>query len=834
MIEAFIQIIENGRNNLDFRMPNDIREKSNQLREEILNRTSIKNKENPIHFSVIIPTYNRSDVLIKCIEALNNQTYPSDKFEVIVVDDGSTDDSEIKVKNFVSNYHLKYIKQSNSGPGAARNKGILEAKGEYVLILNDDAICNPDLLSEHSKVHNSLPNEKISVLGDFPYIEEAQKKPFVYFLENSSLVFAYPIMEAGRRYNYRFFWTCNLSIRKKVIIEAGMFDEEFREPMVEDTELGYRLQKMGYSVFYHPNALAVHYHSMDINGFAKRQKMSGRNVVLLFKKHPELLETEKQLFGFDNLGYENQLQFKALIAQNKSAIEKITQFLLELDKVSSNDLDKVRLPDGKSLTKQEMVKFMEKLAFTVHQYWFHIGLLEGIEKYGVPGEQEKQINSKADIKINQRKRILFTMYGWNESGGGTIIPKSIAIRLARKGYEVAVFYAGLLHPENKNPYFFEKINDSGVVLYGVYNRPAIFTNGANPESEIRDEKIVELFTRVLDEFQPDIVHYHNFIGLSFAIADLTKSKGIPTVFTPHNYHLMDPNLYMIEQDLQIWKTVSLIENSALINTYSHKRELYIQRMIEARKLLNERIDITLAISHRVKELLIDFGANPSRIAVVNQVPESVEHLTNLKTHFNPSLPLRAGFIGTVIPHKGVHIIASAAQIIPSQKMNFYIYGFGNQKYIEVIKNFDKMNRLNWMGEYRPQDLPNISGNLDFVIIPSVWEEGAGMVLPESLAMGLPVVAADIGGIPDYIKKGVNGALYKYNSAFELANILNEIADKPEKLIEWQKSCNLPYSFDEFVDWLIQIYSELLSDKIINCEDLSLYFDKQIQIESFAG
>lgn len=830
MMEAFIEIIESGSTEINFNFPEDIRKRNEKIEEEVLKDLSLREREKPIQFSIIIPTYNRSDVLLKCLKSLDEMDYDPQDYEVIVVDDGSTDDTEDVVKAFKSKYILKYFKKENGGPGPARNLGIKNASFEYLLILNDDAICYPDLLIEHNKVHKQYPNQKISVLGAFPYIEKAQKKIFVYFLEHSTLVFAYPIMKAGQLYNYRFFWTCNISIRKQAIVDAGMFDEDFKEPMAEDTELGYRLEKMGYYVLYHPDALTIHEHSMDINGFAKRQRMCGRNVVLLFNKHPELLKIEQKLFGFDNLGTRYQEHFKNIVSSLEEMTQRVTEFFKSIEDIEPDEIHKVVMPEGRVLNKREMIEFLERVAFAAHKYWFHYGLLEGIEKYGVPEEKTPENIKFQETSAGKKRKILFTMYGWNETGGGTIIPRSIAIRLARKGYDVGVFYAGLNHPTNKDPYYTEKSYDNGVTLYGVFNRPVLFTNGSNPENEIRDERILNIYSKVLDDFKPDIVHYHNFIGLSFAIADITKSMGIPTVFTPHNYHLLDPNLYMIENDLRIWKTVSLLENSDLIKTYPEKQNLYIQRMIEARNLINKKIDYTLAISRRVKELFVDFGADSSRIAVVNQIPESCEMINTARTFDDIGIPVRAGFIGTVIPHKGVHIIAGAAQMIPTNKMQFYIYGFGNPKYMEIIKNYDKLNRLNWMGEYRPQDLQSISQNLDFVIIPSIWEEGAGMVLPESFAMGLPVIAANIGGIPDYVKNDFNGALYKYDSAIELARILNDIADNPQKLVNWRKNCKLTYSFDEFVDWLANIYEKLISYGSLDCDEISLYFDSKIRNE----
>ncbi|KJR41168.1 glycosyl transferase family 2 protein, partial [Candidatus Magnetoovum chiemensis] len=102
-------------------------------------------------FSVIIPTYNRSGTLSRCLEALSAQDFPFDKFEVIVCDDGSSDDTAAAVTRFKASLTLKYIRQDNKGPAAARNLGILNSIGKYLLFLNDDAIAADNLLTNHSR-----------------------------------------------------------------------------------------------------------------------------------------------------------------------------------------------------------------------------------------------------------------------------------------------------------------------------------------------------------------------------------------------------------------------------------------------------------------------------------------------------------------------------------------------------------------------------------------------------------------------------------------------------------------------------------------------------------
>ncbi|MDI6642063.1 MAG: glycosyltransferase family A protein, partial [Elusimicrobiota bacterium] len=122
--------------------------------------------QNGKFFTIIIPTYNRKNVLRKCLNALSNQVCKSD-FEVIIIDDGSTDGTEDFVKQLISitPYYVRYFRQKNKGPAAARNVGIKNATGEIILFMGDDIIADSNLLYEHLSWHIKFSDNNIGVLG---------------------------------------------------------------------------------------------------------------------------------------------------------------------------------------------------------------------------------------------------------------------------------------------------------------------------------------------------------------------------------------------------------------------------------------------------------------------------------------------------------------------------------------------------------------------------------------------------------------------------------------------------------------------------------------------
>jgi len=230
-----------------------------------------------IEASIIIPTYNRKNILKKCLSALFNQSYPKDKYEIILVDDGSTDKTEEMLASLSPPCRLNYISNKKRlGQPKSRNRGIKAAKGNYIIFTDSDIIVVPEFIQEHLKFHKLYKNAIIN--GELIYIssldEVGKKKKSIWDMSFSS------------------FNTANVSVKKESLIKVGGFDEEFLPYGWEDKELGYRLRKMGLKNKKNPKALGYHFKKRgDISNLSllkENERMSGINGALYFKKHPSL------------------------------------------------------------------------------------------------------------------------------------------------------------------------------------------------------------------------------------------------------------------------------------------------------------------------------------------------------------------------------------------------------------------------------------------------------------------------------------------------------------------------------------------------------------------
>jgi len=261
----------------------------------------------PFEFSIIIPTYNRSEILLKTLESLREQSLSKEDFEVIIVNDGSSDDTEMQVENFEKKYkslNLKYFYQKNSGQGIARNFGISKSKGRIIVFIGDDIILDRNFLAEHLKTHQEHSSGNHAVLGLIKWHPELEVTPFMDWLTNGSSIFgkfgghqfAFEKLEGKNSADFNFFYTANISLKREMIEKKeDQFDSDFGSYGWEDVELGYRLQqKYGLKIFYNPKAIGYHYHQMNEKDLTRRMEMIGKSAHIIHAKHPEL----KKMPGF--------------------------------------------------------------------------------------------------------------------------------------------------------------------------------------------------------------------------------------------------------------------------------------------------------------------------------------------------------------------------------------------------------------------------------------------------------------------------------------------------------------------------------------------------------
>ncbi len=237
-------------------------------------------------FSIIIPTYNRPKVLAKTLECLEKQIV-NFEYEIVVVDDCSTMSLPDLMfgKGKRSNWKL-LRNEKNIGRAATRNRGIKEAQGEYILMIDDDIWATPGLLQAHYDAQKKIGGGV--VVGSMP-ISEGVKRDIWNDFYRRWVGDLHDQMEKNKNnLSWWYFFTGNVSLPKSLIEEVGFFDESFKGYSSEDSELGYRLWRRGVKMIFESKAKAEHFNEETLESILEKRENWGRSHLLLAKKHPEL------------------------------------------------------------------------------------------------------------------------------------------------------------------------------------------------------------------------------------------------------------------------------------------------------------------------------------------------------------------------------------------------------------------------------------------------------------------------------------------------------------------------------------------------------------------
>ncbi len=235
--------------------------------------------------SVVIPTLNRAAILAQTIDRIESQTVSKECYDVIVVDNASTDDTR-QVLEAKSRQHsnLKFLFQSKPGAAATRNAGVRTATADIVLFIDNDILAEPDLVERHLEYHSQRSNAAVIGRVITPWNDRVD--PFLRYLHHRGIYNPYTI--ASGPIDFSYYHTGNVSTPRVALLAAGTFNEEFRIYGMEDIELGYRLEKLGSRMVNGEQARAVHHYFPTYEEFISRCEQAGYSLGKLIDLHPEL------------------------------------------------------------------------------------------------------------------------------------------------------------------------------------------------------------------------------------------------------------------------------------------------------------------------------------------------------------------------------------------------------------------------------------------------------------------------------------------------------------------------------------------------------------------
>jgi len=225
--------------------------------------------------SIIIPAYNSEKTIGDCLKVLSSQNYPKNKYEVIVVDDGSIDNTKNIVKKFRK---FKFIEQNHNGPAVARNLGAKKSKGEIILFTDSDCIPSKNWIRNMVK-----PFENKEIVGVQGTYKTYNKKSLIARFAGYEIEQRHEKLKKQKYID--FIGTFSAGYRRKIFSKFGGFDIIFKMASGEDTELSFKLSNENFKMVFEPKAFVYHRHPDNLKKFLRQKFWRGYWRIPLYRKH---------------------------------------------------------------------------------------------------------------------------------------------------------------------------------------------------------------------------------------------------------------------------------------------------------------------------------------------------------------------------------------------------------------------------------------------------------------------------------------------------------------------------------------------------------------------
>jgi glycosyltransferase involved in cell wall biosynthesis len=288
------------------------------------------------------------------------------------MDDGSTDNTKEVLASFKpKNYKFFWGSQENSGPGQARNKLISVTDTELILITGDDIVPTHNFLDVHQKTHLRGRDERLAVLGYTAWFEETQTTTVMKHIDGmGAQQFSYFYLKDNEYYDYRHFYTSNISIRTNFIKSLGViFKSEFTNAAFEDIEAGLRLEKMGMKILYNKNAIAYHDHFYSVRAFCRRQYNVGLAAKVIVGFHAEMA----RLIGFPEI---EKIKKITISKEGKNLNDEFKKNLRTISSIEEHILRLVSAYEGKNIYP------LDGMYLELFKYFYYKGIVNSDEDQG--------------------------------------------------------------------------------------------------------------------------------------------------------------------------------------------------------------------------------------------------------------------------------------------------------------------------------------------------------------------------------------------------------------------------------------------------------------------
>ncbi|WP_460171193.1 glycosyltransferase family 4 protein [Thermus sp. FJN-A] len=403
-----------------------------------------------------------------------------------------------------------------------------------------------------------------------------------------------------------------------------------------------------------------------------------------------------------------------------------------------------------------------------------------------------------------RLLLVNSFYSPNVIGGAERVVELLAQLLVRKGHEVAVASLNLHSPRAWS----ETVRGVKVYYLPLKNlyvpfktaRPNVFRKAIWHAADSYNASMAGLFAHVLRQETPDLVHTHNLAGFSVAVWKAVKRHGLPLVHTLHDHYLLCPRSTMFRGG----RNCTDICTDCRLYAWPRRR-------------MTTLVDAVVGVSHYILDRHLAYGyfTRSKRYVVYNgyDVPKGgmpQSRVERSDSESNTAFPLRFGYLGRLHPTKGVDQLLRSFLALPSGRAELRIAGKGEPEYEANLKKMTKERAdVQWLGFMPPEEFFKA---VDVLVVPSLLQDSAPMVVLEAMGNGVPVLGARRGGIPELV--GEAGWVFDPDKPGDLeAHLRRCLGDPAEVKVMSQRARERAklFSSENMLSSYLRIYESLLKE-----------------------
>ncbi|MBN1498132.1 MAG: glycosyltransferase [Spirochaetes bacterium] len=378
--------------------------------------------------------------------------------------------------------------------------------------------------------------------------------------------------------------------------------------------------------------------------------------------------------------------------------------------------------------------------------------------------------------MSRRVMICSNFYPPDFVGGAEIIAHYQALALKSLGHDVHVFSGH--YRSNDRPYTVRTDEHQSLTVHRI-NLPADLNQDVNINFHCGE--VENNFQDLLEQCAPDVVHMHNLKGLSLGIIALAKRAGARVVMTLHDNWYFCPKGTTLRNNETICYDYGACDKCLPLFPNGKERNISLRMRRDYFAMNLDLVDAFISPSRCVADNYIAAGFATEKIKVIWNGIE-VRRFALLQKADNRGV-MRFTFLGYVGRHKGIHVLLDALRYMDRRhKIILNIVGTGEDLYLakKQVKSIGRKDTVRFWGKVHNDKIQNVFLETDVLVVPSIWPENQPVTITEAMASRVPVIASNIGGIPELVEDGITGYLFDTGNPIELARRMTECIENPEE------------------------------------------------------